>query len=186
MIAVGGDEHLPVASYYDVPTISLRPVLLPLLFKEPAREREYFVGGDGWLDRRHVRLFLLRHSFLQLSMDILISSNNPQIGEKGHQALGDLVGSYVVSQLVVAQRQIQDLRSSGHEDWRQLFGKQRKGAHDWPGIEDLGETPKVSRVRSRRSDQLSNGSSTRLSFRSFDSSPSMSPIEWWFPCELSA
>lgn len=56
MIAVGGDEHLPVAAYYDVPTISLRPVLLPLLFKEPARETEYFVGGEGWLDRRHVSL----------------------------------------------------------------------------------------------------------------------------------
>lgn len=33
MIAVGGDEHLPVATYYDVPVISLRPVLLPLLLK---------------------------------------------------------------------------------------------------------------------------------------------------------
>ena len=55
MIAVGGDEHLSVGTYYDVPVISLRPVLLPLLIKQPERDAEYFVRtNEGNIDHRHI------------------------------------------------------------------------------------------------------------------------------------
>jgi len=55
MIAVGGDEHLSVGTYYDVPVISLRPVLLPLLIKHPERDAEYFVRtNEGNIDHRHI------------------------------------------------------------------------------------------------------------------------------------
>ncbi|KAL7417666.1 hypothetical protein BDY24DRAFT_375666 [Mrakia frigida] len=119
MIAVGGDEHLSVGTYYDVPVISLRPVLLPLLIKQPERDAEYFVRtNEGNIDHRH-------------------------INEKGHHALGDFIGSYVLDQFEVASHQLRDLRASGHEDWRQLFGKQKAGKHDWPGPEGLGDVPKL-------------------------------------------
>lgn len=56
MIANGGDEHLTVASYYDVPTISLRPVILPLLTRAKGeRDHDFYVNnGWGYPDTRHV------------------------------------------------------------------------------------------------------------------------------------
>lgn len=55
MLAVGGDEHLPIAVYYDTPVISLRPIILPTLVEDPSRLKEYFVLTDeGNPDTRHV------------------------------------------------------------------------------------------------------------------------------------
>ncbi|KZO90804.1 hypothetical protein CALVIDRAFT_489907 [Calocera viscosa TUFC12733] len=52
-LGVGGDLHLGVAQYYDIPVISLRNPLLPYLFSTPALEWELFGYSKG-LDRRHL------------------------------------------------------------------------------------------------------------------------------------
>lgn len=65
MLAVGGDEHLPLAVYYDTPVVSLRPIILPTLIEDPSRLAEYFVlTNEGVPDTRHVRLLSLVPSHL--------------------------------------------------------------------------------------------------------------------------
>lgn len=42
-IAMGGDVHLPVAQYYDVPVINLRHALFPVMLNRPEMVDEFFV-----------------------------------------------------------------------------------------------------------------------------------------------
>jgi hypothetical protein len=79
-IANGGDLHLPIATFYDVPVISLRSVILPSIMRDPMSYVPWFAVLDRKTQRpdmRHVRLCLL--SFLSmtlfpLSLDALGSS----------------------------------------------------------------------------------------------------------------
>ncbi|KZV99952.1 hypothetical protein EXIGLDRAFT_831031 [Exidia glandulosa HHB12029] len=45
-IQMGADGHLPVAQYYDVPVISLRNALLPIIQRYPKKIEDYFVFYD--------------------------------------------------------------------------------------------------------------------------------------------
>ncbi|KAL7412652.1 hypothetical protein BDY24DRAFT_416030 [Mrakia frigida] len=120
MIANGGDEHLTVASYYDVPTISLRPVILPLLTRAKGeRDHDFYVNnGWGYPDTRH-------------------------INSMSHHALGDFVSSYVLEQFAIASRQLEKLRLTGREDWKKPFGMNQEGVQVWGGPEGLGDVPKL-------------------------------------------
>ncbi|KZT55632.1 hypothetical protein CALCODRAFT_509987 [Calocera cornea HHB12733] len=52
-LGVGGDVHLGVANYYDIPVISLRNPILPYLFADPGLEWKMFGYSKG-IDRRHM------------------------------------------------------------------------------------------------------------------------------------
>ncbi|KAH7097127.1 hypothetical protein BKA62DRAFT_774527 [Auriculariales sp. MPI-PUGE-AT-0066] len=46
-VTQGGDSHLPVAEYYDVPVINLRSALLPIMMRRPKAVDEFFSIGAG-------------------------------------------------------------------------------------------------------------------------------------------
>ncbi|KAL7415140.1 hypothetical protein BDY24DRAFT_440085 [Mrakia frigida] len=83
IIATGGDSQLSLAEYYDVPVISARNWLLPLVMKSEKSIQHffnYFVyehGTDNILERR----------------DLLHPNAN------GHRALGDTINIYLAQQL---------------------------------------------------------------------------------------
>lgn len=45
-MTMGADGHLPVAQYYDVPVISIRNALLPILQRYPEKVKDYFIYFD--------------------------------------------------------------------------------------------------------------------------------------------
>ncbi|KZT55636.1 hypothetical protein CALCODRAFT_518641 [Calocera cornea HHB12733] len=64
-IGNGGDVHLAVAQYYDIPVISIRNAILPHLFDDPALESEVFgdvESPDHSIDRKHINA--LNHQIL--------------------------------------------------------------------------------------------------------------------------
>ncbi|EJD40577.1 hypothetical protein AURDEDRAFT_186962 [Auricularia subglabra TFB-10046 SS5] len=80
LLSTGGDLHLPVSQYYDVPHISLRNVALPPLLHDAAQDRHWFaINKEDMVDHRH-------------------------IGKNGHRALADLLVAYMQRQLCTLDR----------------------------------------------------------------------------------
>ncbi|KAG8947538.1 hypothetical protein FRC03_001017 [Tulasnella sp. 419] len=69
-IASGGDVHLGLAGYYDIPTVSLKNVLSSHILRDSALERDYFVLYPDHVDLRH-------------------------LNHRGHHMLADLLAAYV-------------------------------------------------------------------------------------------
>ncbi|KAG8968937.1 CRISPR-associated endonuclease/helicase Cas3 [Tulasnella sp. 419] len=55
-IATGGDIHLGLSGYYDIPTISLKNVIASHVLAHPELEREFFASTPDGVDLRHLNV----------------------------------------------------------------------------------------------------------------------------------
>ncbi|KAJ9106092.1 hypothetical protein QFC21_001232 [Naganishia friedmannii] len=115
-LSTGADQHMGVSQYYDVPVVSIRSLILPLIFRDGAVARRFFVAGDEeqpdgtfkyHVDTRHLNAY-------------------------GHSVMSNLTRVYFERQLCKMSA-LDELQSQGYEP--------SHSSPDWPSRELATQMP---------------------------------------------
>lgn len=106
-MARGGDVHMGVAEFYDIPTISMRNIFLPQIFEDSKRIMDIFVKFDKKLEG---------------DKDTLDNRDTRHVSQYVHRIAGNLTGAYIDMQLCEMDRIEAE---AGHSRADELYPKPR-------------------------------------------------------------